>query len=139
MLEKTYEGLKTTTLKTSQAFINKGKIIELTKDLEQKNIAVEEAHIAVMKAQQQGYAILNGHIVVLKSAKEAQAIATLQADAAQKKLNVTMAPNPMGAILIVFTGLITAFTVITKLYAHFTMPTQQAARLFRLLILNKKN
>ena len=50
MLEKTYEGLKTTTLKTSQAFINKGKIIELTKDLEQKNIAVEEAHIAVMKA-----------------------------------------------------------------------------------------
>jgi hypothetical protein len=34
-----------------------------------------------------------------------------------------MAANPMGAILIVFTGLITAFTVITKLYAHFTMPT----------------
>jgi hypothetical protein len=37
MLEKTYEGLKTTTLKTSQAFINKGKIIELTKDLEKKH------------------------------------------------------------------------------------------------------
>ena len=39
-----------------------------------------------------------------------------------------MAANPMGAILIVFTGLITAFTVITKLYDHFTMSTQQAAQ-----------
>ena len=38
MLEKTYEGLKTTTLKASQPFINKGKIIELTKDLEQKTL-----------------------------------------------------------------------------------------------------
>ena len=39
-----------------------------------------------------------------------------------------MAANPMGAILIVFTGLITAFTVITKLCDHFTMSTQQAAQ-----------
>ena len=126
MITKTFEAMKKTTLGVSQAFLNQTKILELKKAVEAAQNKVAETHNAVLKAQQQGYVMLDGQIMGETMAKELQTKATLEADAAQKQLNATMALNPMGKWLLIIAGVTAGIVALVKVVDYFTMSTKEA-------------